>query len=75
LVSEVGIESRRPLVDAKEGRMTTPGCGVSRCESAKAEVTTGKSLDLAWLNAPYKNWIDNIQYDGRTISQPSDNKN
>jgi hypothetical protein len=31
--------------------------------------------DSGWLNAPYKNWIDNIQYDGRTISQPSDNKN
>jgi hypothetical protein len=31
--------------------------------------------DSGWLNAPYKNWIDNIQYNGRTISQPSDNLN
>ena len=31
--------------------------------------------DSGWLNAPYKNWIDNIQYDGKTISQPSDNAN
>ena len=31
--------------------------------------------DSGWLNAPYKNWIDNIQYDGSTISQPSDNAN
>jgi len=29
--------------------------------------------DSGWLNAPYKNWIDNIQYGGKTISQPSDN--
>jgi len=25
--------------------------------------------------APYKVWIDNVQYDGKTISQPSDNNN
>ncbi|MFN2545960.1 MAG: hypothetical protein ABR567_00855 [Myxococcales bacterium] len=31
--------------------------------------------DSGWLNAPYQNWIDNIQYGGRTISQPSDNTN
>ena len=29
--------------------------------------------DSGWANAPYKNWIDNIQYGGTTISQPSDN--
>ena len=32
-------------------------------------------IDGALLNAPYKNWIDNIQYNGHTISQPSDNTN
>jgi hypothetical protein len=31
--------------------------------------------DSGWLSAPYKNWIDNIQYNGRTIPQPSDNLN
>lgn len=31
--------------------------------------------DSGWLGAPYKNWIDNIQYGGKTISQPSDNAN
>ena len=25
--------------------------------------------------APYKLWIDQVQYDGKTISQPSDNNN
>ena len=25
--------------------------------------------------SPYKNWVDNVQYDGKTISQPSDNNN
>ncbi|HET7467623.1 MAG TPA: hypothetical protein VFL29_13260 [Candidatus Dormibacteraeota bacterium] len=29
--------------------------------------------DSGWLSAPYTNWIDNIQYAGTTISQPSDN--
>jgi hypothetical protein len=29
--------------------------------------------DSGWLNAPYRNWIDNIQYNGTAISQPSDN--
>ena len=28
--------------------------------------------DSGWLNAPYTNWIDNIQYAGTVISQPSD---
>jgi len=28
--------------------------------------------DSGWLSAPYTNWIDNIQYDGTVISQPSD---
>jgi len=31
--------------------------------------------DSGWLNGPYRNWIDNIQYDGTVISQPSDNGN
>src|SRR5437868_14493997 len=29
--------------------------------------------DSGWLEAPYTNWIEHIQYDGKTISQPSDN--
>ncbi len=29
--------------------------------------------DSGWLNGPYRNWIDNIQYAGKVISQPSDN--
>lgn len=29
--------------------------------------------DSGWLSAPYTNWIDNIQYAGTTVSQPSDN--
>jgi len=31
--------------------------------------------DSGWLSAPYVNWIDNIQYNGQTISQPPDNAN
>ena len=28
--------------------------------------------DSGWLSAPYTNWIDNIQYEGIVISEPSD---
>ena len=32
--------------------------------------------DSGWLYPTgYKNWVDNVQYDGKTISKPSDNNN
>jgi hypothetical protein len=32
--------------------------------------------DVGWLYPTgYKNWVDNVQYNGKTISQPSDNNN
>jgi hypothetical protein len=42
-----------------------------------AAIVTGAFIvsDSGWLEALYTNWIDNIQYDGKTISQPSDNGN
>lgn len=43
------------------------------CHSAA--IVTGAFIvsDSGWINAPYINWIDNIQYDGQIISLPPDN--
>jgi hypothetical protein len=48
---------------------------VKACHAAAAVTAAFIVSDSGWLNAPYKNWIDNIQYNGKTISQPSDNSN
>ena len=45
------------------------------CHTGATVTAASIVSDSGWLNAPYKNWIDYIQYDGRTISQPSDNTN
>ena len=39
---------------------------------AGASVTSAFIVsDSGWLSAPYTNFIDNIQYNGTTISQPA----
>ncbi len=48
---------------------------VKACHAGAAVTAAFIVSDSGWLGAPYKNWIDNIQYDGKTISQPSDNSN
>lgn len=48
---------------------------VKACHAAATVTAAFIVSDSGWLNAPYKNWIDNIQYDGKVISQPSDNAN
>jgi len=47
------------------------------CMGAGTVVTSAFIVtDSFWkILSPYKNWVDQIQYDGKTISQPSDNNN
>jgi hypothetical protein len=48
---------------------------VKACHAAATVTAAFIVSDSGWLNAPYTNWIDNIQYDDRTISQPPDDSN
>jgi hypothetical protein len=48
---------------------------VRACHSAAVVTAAFIVSDSGWLQAPYKNWIDNIQYDGKITSRPSDNAN
>lgn len=45
------------------------------CHSGATVTAAFIVSDSGWLNAPYVNWIDNIQYNDQIISQPSDNAN
>lgn len=51
---------------------TTYAAGVA-CHAGGTVTDAFIVSDSGWLSAPYTNFIDNIQYDGTTISQPSDN--
>ena len=46
---------------------------VRACHAAAVVTAAFIVTDSGWLNGPYINWIDNIQYDGKIISQPPDN--
>jgi hypothetical protein len=48
---------------------------VKACHAAATVTAAFIVSDSGWLNAPYTNWIDNIQYNDQTISQPPDNSN
>lgn len=43
------------------------------CHPAPVVTSAFIVSDSGWLNAPYTNWIDNIQYAGQVISLPPDN--
>ena len=49
---------------------------VKHCHAGAVVTAAFLVSDSFWkVLSPYKNWIDNVQYDGKTISQPSDNSN
>ena len=50
---------------------TTYATGLA-CHAGASVTSVFIVTDSGWLSAPYTNWIDNIQYDGTVISQPSD---
>jgi hypothetical protein len=50
---------------------TTYAAGLA-CHAGASVTAAFIVTDSGWLSAPYTNWIDNIQYDGTIISQPSD---
>ena len=63
---------------------TGPGCSmyeqnyqtVRDCHAGALVTSAYIVTDSGWLYPTgYKNWIDNVQYAGKTISQPSDNSN
>ena len=43
------------------------------CHAAATVVSAFIVSDSGWLNGPYVQWIDNIQYNGQIISTPPDN--
>ncbi len=51
---------------------TTYAAGLA-CHAGATVTGAFMVSDSGWLSAPYTNWIDNIQYAGTTISEPSDN--
>lgn len=50
---------------------TTYAAGLA-CHAGASVTSVFIVTDSGWLSAPYTNWIDNIQYDGKVVSQPSD---
>ena len=49
---------------------------VKNCHDGALVTAAFMVTDSFWkILSPYKNWVDNVQYDGKTISQPSDNSN
>src|SRR4051812_8490240 len=49
---------------------------VRHCHDGAVVTAAFMVTDSFWrILSPYKNWVDNIQYAGTTISQPSDNNN
>jgi hypothetical protein len=46
---------------------------VRACHAAAVVTAAFIVTDSGWLNGPYINWIDAIQYDGQIISEPPDN--
>jgi len=50
-----------------------PYAVVRACHTAAVVTAAFIVTDSGWINAPYINWIDNIQYDGQIISKPPDN--
>jgi hypothetical protein len=50
---------------------------IASCDAGAVVTAAYIVTDSGWVappgGAPYTNWIDNIQYNGTVISQPSDN--